>query len=50
VIEKNTPNNGNHVTMKKKAVHKFLIPLAHAIFVHHDDVPLPKIIQGEDLT
>jgi hypothetical protein len=25
------------------------IPLAHATSIHHDDVPPPKIIQGEDL-
>jgi hypothetical protein len=39
---KNTPNSGSHITMKKKVVHKFSIPLAHAKSVHHDDVLPPK--------
>jgi Na+/H+ antiporter NhaA len=47
-IEKNTQNSGSHITMKK-VIHGFLIPLAHAISVHHDDVLPPKIIQWEDL-
>jgi hypothetical protein len=35
--------------MKKKVVHRFSIPLAHATYVYHDDMLSPKIIQGEDL-
>jgi hypothetical protein len=35
--------------MKKKVVYRLPIPLAHARSVHHDDVPPPKIIEGEDL-
>jgi hypothetical protein len=41
-------NSGSHIAMKKKVVHGLPIPLGHAS-VHHDDVPPPKIIQGEDL-
>jgi hypothetical protein len=37
-------------TMKKKVVHKFSIPLAHAKSVHHDDVSPPKIIQSDDIS
>jgi len=35
--------------MKKKVVHRFSIPLAHAISIHHDHMPPSKIIQSEDL-
>jgi hypothetical protein len=48
-IEKNTPNSGSHIAMKKNVVYRFFIPFAHAISVHHDDVLPPKIIQWEDL-
>jgi hypothetical protein len=47
--EKNTPNSGSHIAMKKEVVYRLLISLAHAIYVHHDDVPPPNIIQSEDL-
>jgi hypothetical protein len=43
--KKNTSNGGSHITMKKKVVHRLLIPLAHTTYVHHDDVPAPDIIQ-----
>jgi hypothetical protein len=48
-IEKKTPNNGSHITMNKKVVHRLPISFAHATYVHHDNVLPPKIIQGEDL-
>ena len=46
---KKTPNGGSHITMKKKMIHQLPISLSHVTFVHHDEVPLPKIIQCEDL-
>jgi hypothetical protein len=46
-MEKNTPNSGSHVTMKKKVVHRFSIILAHVTYVHHDDVLTRKIIQND---
>jgi hypothetical protein len=34
----------------QQVVNRFPIPLAHATYVHHNDVPPPEIIQGEDLS
>jgi hypothetical protein len=49
MTEKITPNGGSHVVVKKKVVHRLPIPLAHATYVYHDDMPPLKIIQGENL-
>jgi Fe-S cluster assembly scaffold protein SufB len=43
-------NGISHVTMKKKVVYELPIPLTHATSVHHDDGPLPEVIQGKYLT
>lgn len=37
--------HGNDLTMKKKMVHGFSIPLTHAA-----SVPLAEVIHGKDLT
>jgi hypothetical protein len=47
--EKSTPNGGSHIAVKKKVVHNLSIPLAHATFVHHDDVLPLDTIKGEDI-
>jgi hypothetical protein len=47
--EKCTPNSRSHITIEKKVIHRLLIHLAYATFVHHHDVLSLKLTQGEDL-
>jgi hypothetical protein len=47
--EKGNPNGISHVTMKKNVVYGLPIPLTPAASVHHNDVPLLKVIHDKDL-
>jgi hypothetical protein len=45
-----TPQSGSYLAMKKKKmVHRLLIPLARATSVHHNNMSLLEIIEGQDL-
>jgi len=38
-----------HIAMEKKMIHRLPSFLTHIAFVYHDNMPLPKVVQGKDL-
>jgi hypothetical protein len=49
-IEKSIPHSRSHIAVEKKMVHRLLSFLTYATSVDHDNVALPEIVQGEDLS
>jgi predicted component of type VI protein secretion system len=46
--KENTPQSRNHITMKKKMVHKLSISLTHAASIYNKNMSFPEIIQSKN--
>jgi hypothetical protein len=46
--KKNISNDTSNFTMKQKMIHEFLF--THTTPINHNDVPLPEIVNGKDLS
>jgi hypothetical protein len=47
--EERTPQSRSHIAVENKMIHELLNLFIHIPSVYHDNMPLPKIVQGKNL-